>query len=244
MVVLVAGVLGLVVGSFLNVVIYRVPLGQSVAGPGSRCPGCGAKIRALDNVPLLSYGMLGGRCRDCGVRIPVSYPLVEAITGSLFAAAAYEFGPGLDLCAALVLLAALVALAAIDLRHRLLPNVIVLPAAVAGVALSTLGDPGDWWVNPASAATVGGGLFALAVVYAGGIGMGDVKMGAMLGAFLGPYAVAAVFVGALLGAVAGVLLMTLGRVGRRYPLPFGVFMAAGGALTLFFGRELWEVLKS
>jgi leader peptidase (prepilin peptidase)/N-methyltransferase len=238
--VLLAGVVGLVVGSFLNVVVCRVPLRQSVARPGSHCPDCGAKIRARDNVPLLSYALLGGCCRDCGVRISARYPLVETTTGALFAVASYEFGLGTDLVAALVLLAALVALAAIDLGHRLLPNVIVVPAALVGFALSALANPGGWWVYPVSAVAVGGGLFALAVIYAGGMGMGDVKMGAMLGMFLGPYAAIAVFFGAFLGAVAGGLLMALGRVGRRYPMPFGVFMAAGGVAALFFGQELWE----
>lgn len=240
MIFLLAGVLGLVVGSFLNVVIHRVPLRQSIVWPGSQCPGCGAKIRARDNVPLLSYALLGGRCRNCGARIAVRYPLVEGVTGALFAAAAYEFGLGVELLAALVLLSALVALAAIDLEHRLLPNAIVVPAAVAGFALSTLADPGVWWVYPASATAVGGGLFALAVVYAGGMGMGDVKMGAMLGMFLGPYAALAVFIGAFIGALTGGLLMALGKVGRRYPMPFGVFMAAGGVAALLFGDELWE----
>ena len=244
MTILLAGLVGLAVGSFLNVVVHRVPLRESVAWPRSRCPGCGAKIRARDNVPLLSYVLLGGRCRDCGARIPVRYPLVEAITGALFAVAAHEFGLGVDLVAALVLLAALVALAAIDLGHRLLPNAIVFPAAVVGFSLSALANPGGWWVYPASAVAVGGGLLALAVVYAGGMGMGDVKMGAMLGMFLGPYAALAVFVGAGLGALAGGLLVAIGRVGRRYPMPFGVFMSAGGIVALFFGRELWKAYTS
>lgn len=171
----------------------------------------------------------------------MKYPLIEATTSVLFAAAACEFGLSVDLVAALVLLAALVALAAIDLGHRLLPNAIVLPAAVVGFALSAIGNPGGWWVYPASAIAVGGGLFALAVIYTGGMGMGDVKMGAMLGMFLGPYAAIAIFFGTFVGAVAGGLLVTLGRVGRRYPMPFGAFMAAGGGVALFFGQELWEV---
>ena len=239
MTIFLAGLVGLLVGSFLNVVVHRVPLRQSVAWPGSRCPGCGVKIRARDNVPLLSYALLGGRCRDCGVCISVRYPLVEAATGTLFAVAAQEFGFGVDGVAALVLLAALVVLAAVDFGQRLLPNAVVLPAAAAGFALSALGNPGGWWVYPASAVAVGGGLLALAVVYAGGMGMGDVKMGAMLGMFLGPYAAFAVFFGALLGAVVGGLLVLFGRVGRHYPMPFGVFMSAGGVVALFFGQELW-----
>ena len=241
MIVLASGLLGMVIGSFLNVVIFRVPRRQSVVWPGSRCPACGAGIRAADNVPVLSYVLLGGRCRNCKTRIPVRYPVVEALTGTLFAAAAYEFGLGVDLLGALVLVAVLVALAAIDLEHRLLPNAIVAPAAVVGFALSVLADPGAWWVYPASAVAVGGGLFALAILYPGGMGMGDVKMGAMLGMFLGPYAALAVFLGALVGAVAGGLLMAVWKVGRRYPLPFGVFMAAGGVISLLFGAELWGI---
>jgi leader peptidase (prepilin peptidase)/N-methyltransferase len=167
--------------------------------------------------------------------------VVEVTTAALFAAAAYEFGPTVDLPRALVLVAVLVALAAIDLEHRLLPNVIVGPAAVAGFALSTLSNPGGWWVYPVSAVAVGGGLLALALFYPGGMGMGDVKMGAMLGVFLGPYAALAVFLGALLGAVAGGMLMLFWKVGRRYPLPFGVFMAAGGVVSLFFGPEIWGI---
>jgi len=236
---LVSGLFGLVVGSFLNVVVYRVPRRQSVVWPGSRCASCGAPIRARDNVPVLSYVLLGGRCRSCRARIPARYPLVEAATAALFAAAAYEFRLGVDLLGALVLVAVLVALAAIDLEHRLLPNVIVVPASVVGFVLSVLANPGGWWIYPASAVAVGGGLFALAVLYPGGMGMGDVKMGAMLGMFLGPYAALAVLIGALLGTVTGGLLMGLGKVGRRYPMPFGVFMAAGGVASLLFGPEVW-----
>ncbi len=146
MLVFAAGLFGLVIGSFLNVVVYRVPRHQSVAWPGSRCPFCGAQIRARDNVPVLSYVLLRGRCRDCKARIPVGYPVVEALTGALFAAAAYEFGLGVDLLGALVLFAVLVALAAIDLEHRLLSNAIVVPAAVVGFALSVLANPGGWWL--------------------------------------------------------------------------------------------------
>ena len=241
MIVLACGLLGLVIGSFLNVVIFRVPRRESVVWPGSRCPSCGAEIRAGDNVPVLSYVLLGGRCRNCKARIPLRYPVIEALTGGLFAAAAYEFGLGVGLLGALVLVAVLIALAAIDLEHRLLPNVIVAPAALVGCAFSILANPGGWWIYPVSAVAVGGALFALAILYPGGMGMGDVKMGAMLGMFLGPYAALAVFLGALLGAVSGGLLMVVWKVGRRYPMPFGVFMAAGGVIALLFGPDLWEI---
>jgi leader peptidase (prepilin peptidase)/N-methyltransferase len=239
LIVLAAGLLGLVVGSFLNVVIHRVPLRRSVLWPASHCPVCGESIKPIDNVPLLSYALLRGRCRNCQARISARYPLVEALTSALFAAAAYEFGLGLRLLSALVLICALIALAGIDFEHRLLPNVIVGPVSLVGFVLSVLENPQSGWLYPTSAFTVAGGLFALA--YPGGMGMGDVKMGGMLGAFLGPYAALAVFFGALCGAVVGGSLMALGRMGRQSPLPFGVFMALGGIVALFLGPRLWEV---
>jgi leader peptidase (prepilin peptidase)/N-methyltransferase len=240
---LTAGLLGLIAGSFLNVVIHRVPRRQSVVWPASHCPECGEPIRPRDNLPLVSYVLLRGRCRNCKARIALRYPVVEALTGSLFAAAAYEFGLGLGLLSALVLIATLIALAGIDLEHRLLPNVIVGPAALAGFTLSVLENPERWWVYLVSALAVGGGLFALAFAYRGGMGMGDVKMGGMLGAFLGPYAALAVFLGAFVGAITGGLLMAAGKMQRRQALPFGVFMAMGGIIVLFVGPELWELYR-
>ncbi len=243
MIVLFAGLIGLIVGSFLNVVIHRVPLRQSVVWPASRCPQCGEPIQPNDNVPLLSYVLLRGRCRNCKARIRLRYPLIEALTGALFAAAVYEFGLGLELISALVLIMTLIALAGIDLEHRLLPNVIVGPAALVGFALSVLESPAQWWLYLLSAVAVAGGLFALALARPGGMGMGDVKMGGMLGAFLGPYAALAVFLGALCGAITGGLLMAAGKMRRRHALPFGVFMALGGIVTLFAGEELWQLYK-
>jgi leader peptidase (prepilin peptidase) / N-methyltransferase len=241
LIVLVSGLLGLIAGSFLNVVIHRVPNRQSVVWPASRCPACGEPISPRDNVPLLSYLVLRGRCRSCKARISARYPLVEALTGVLFAGAAYEFGLGLDLLSALALILALIALAGTDLEHRLLPNAIVGPAALVGFTLSVLDSPERWWIYLVSALAVAGGLFALAIAYPGGMGMGDVKMGGMLGAFLGPYAALAVFLGALCGAVTGGLLMATGKMERRHALPFGVFMALGGIVTLFVGPELWSL---
>ncbi len=235
----VVGLFGLVVGSFLNVVIHRVPLGRSVAWPSSRCPFCGIPIRAFDNVPVLSYLVLRGRCRNCKADISPRYPLVEGLTGLLFGLAVHEFGLSLALVSALVLISVLVALAAIDLEHRLLPNAIVGPAAVVGFVLSVAGDPARWWVYLVSAFGVAAGLFALALAFPGGMGMGDVKMGGMLGAFLGPYAAPAVFLGALLGSIVGGLLIATGRVQRRNGLPFGVFLAVASVFTLFLGREVW-----
>jgi leader peptidase (prepilin peptidase) / N-methyltransferase len=228
-----------VVGSFLNVVIHRVPIRQSLAWPSSRCPSCGERIKSFDNLPVLAYLMLRGRCRSCKARISPRYPLVEALTGLLFALAAYEFGLSLALAWALVLISVLVALAGIDLEHRLLPNAIVVPAAVVGFSLSAVVDPDGWWIYLISAVAVAAGLFALALVYPGGMGMGDVKMGGMLGAFLGPYAALAVFIGALAGALVGGGLMVTGGIERGSALPFGVFLALAGVFTLFLGQDVW-----
>jgi len=241
MIILITVLFGLVVGSFLNVVIHRVPRRESIVWPASHCPHCGEPIQPRDNIPLISFLLLRGRCRNCKEPISVRYPVVEATTGLLFGVAAYVFGASLTLLPALVLISALVSLAVIDLEHGLLPNVIVGPAALVGLVLSILANPAGWWTYPLSAIAVGGALFVLVFVYPAGMGMGDVKMGGMLGAFLGPYAALAVFLGALLGAVTGGLLMAAGKMRRRSALPFGLFMAIGGIISLFVGPQLWEL---
>lgn len=234
-----AGLFGAVVGSFLNVVIHRVPRRESVVWPSSRCPSCGVAIRPADNIPLLSYLLLRGKCRNCGARISARYPLVEGLAALLFALCALQFGLSWRLVWALVLVGVLLALAGTDLEHRLLPNAIVLPATALGLVLSVALDPGRWWLYVLSAAGVAAALFSLVLAYPKGMGMGDVKMGGMLGVFLGPYAALAVFCGALLGTVVWVVLVALGRIGHRAALPFGTFLAVGGLFVMFFGPEVW-----
>src|SRR5215203_7181210 len=162
MIVLIAVLFGLVVGSFLKVVIHRVPRRESVVWPASHCPHCAEPIRPRDNVPLISYVLLRGRCRNCKEPISARYPAVEATTGLLFGAAAYEFGVSLALLHALVFISALISLAVIDLEHRLLPNVIIGPAALAGLILSILAHPAGWWTYPLSAVAVAVALLGLA----------------------------------------------------------------------------------
>ncbi len=234
----VAALFGLGVGSFLNVVIHRVPLRQSIVWPRSHCPTCGAPIKSFDNVPVLSYLLLRGKCRHCKARVSPRYPLVEGLTGFLFGLAVYEFGLSLALVPALVFIAVLIALAGTDLEHRLLPNAIVFPATLVGLVLSIAVDPTRWWVYVVSAVAIAAGLFALVFAYPRGMGMGDVKMGGMLGAYLGPYAALAVFIGALVGTLVGGVLMVMGRMGRRTALPFGVFLAVAGVLVLFVGEDI------
>ena len=196
--------------------------------------------RALDRARQTVRCWLRGRARRGGVRIPARYPLVEGLAALLFGAAALRFEDAWHLVLALSLIALSIALAFTDLEYRLLPNAIVGFGSLVGLILSVLAGPAAWWTYPLVSLAVAGFLFALASAYPGGMGMGDVKMGGMLGAFLGPYAALAVFVGRLCGVLTGGLLMMAGKMRRRSALPFGVFMAFGGVVALFVGPELWR----
>ncbi len=239
-----AGLIGLLVGSYLNVVIYRLPRRLSTVLPRSRCPACGTPIRPYDNVPILSFLLLRGRCRTCGVRFGWRYPLIEALTGALFVLSAVRFGPTLDAVVAAVFCSAMIALAGIDLEHYLLPDRITLPGIAVGLAVQPwLHGPG--LLSAAIGATAGAALLTLvwAIWYAirreHGLGFGDVKMIAMIGAFLGlPAMGVALFVAVLLGALVGVALLLLGRFGFRSKLAFGFFLALGAVIGLFFGDPL------
>ena len=239
-----AAALGLVVGSYLNVVIYRVPRDLSTIRPRSSCPACGTPIRALDNIPVVSYALLGGKCRSCKAPIPLRYPLVEAATGALFLASFLRFGPTLEALAAAVLCALLVALALIDVEHFLLPDVITLPGIAVGLAFSPWLS---WGGLKASllGALVGGGI--LLALWGGwyllrkeeGMGLGDVKMLAMVGAFLGVRGVLVTLLGgSILGSIVGLLLMSKSEAGLKSKLPFGTFLALGALLALFVGPNL------
>ena len=241
MVAVVVGLFGLVIGGFLDVLIHRGAICRTIVCPLSRCPACGERIKSFDNLPVLPYLILRRRCRNCKVRISPRYPLVEALTGKFFARVAYKFGLYLSLAWALVLTSVLVALAGTDLGHRPLPNAIVVPKTVVGLLLSAVVGPQGWWIYPLSAIAVAAGLFALALAYPGGIGQGDVKMGGMLGALLGPYAALVVFLGALLGALVGGVLKVSGAIACGSALPSGVFLALAGVCTLFLGQDVWDL---
>ena len=247
-----AGILGLLIGSFLNVVIHRVPLGESVVHPRSRCPGCGTELAPRDNVPVLSWVLLRGRCRTCGEPISPRYPLVELGTAVLFAAVAVWCGLSWALPAYLYLAAISVALSAIDLDVRRLPDKIVLPSYVVALVLLLLPSIAEGrWDAYLRAALTGVGLFAfyflLALIYPAGMGFGDVKLSGVLGIYLGWYswglAILATFVAFLLGAVVGVVVMVRTREGRRTKVPFGPFMLVGTFLALFVGQRVidWYV---
>ena len=242
----VAFVLGLVIGSFANVVIARLPAGQSVVSPPSRCPKCLTGIRWYDNIPLLSYALLRARCRNCGEPISLRYPAVELLTGLLFTGIVLRYGLTAEAGINLLLAGSLVIISFIDLDHRIIPNVISLPGMVVGLGLSFLpGYPAP--VDSVIGLLAGGGfLWAVAEGYLRltgreGMGFGDVKLLGMIGAFLGWQSLpVTVLFGSLTGAVAGVSYTALkGGDMRRFPVPFGPFLAAGALVHVFFG---WEII--
>jgi leader peptidase (prepilin peptidase)/N-methyltransferase len=239
-----AGLVGLVVGSYLNVLVHRLPLGRSTVRPRSRCPACGAAIRARDNLPILSWLLLGGRCRDCGARISPRYPLIEGATGGLFAGCMLRFGFTREAIAAAVLAALLVALAAIDFDHFLLPDKLTLPGIGLGLAAQWLVPSGSLIAGVRGALIGAGLLLAIAGAWellrgVEGMGLGDVKMLAMIGAFLGAGGVVVTLVfGTFAGSVVGLALVARRGGDLQAQLPFGVFLAAGGVVALFAGEPL------
>ncbi|HET9492007.1 MAG TPA: prepilin peptidase [Methylomirabilota bacterium] len=235
----VALVLGAVVGSFLNVVVVRIPRGQSLVRPPSHCGVCGKPIRWFDNIPLLSFLWLRGRCRLCQTRISWRYPVIEATTAILFALAAPRVGWGVELVGAWLFVAVLVAIAAIDLEHQVIPDSISLPAIAAGLALSFV-TPSRVWVDSLLGITVGAGIpFAVIILSRGGMGGGDMRLGALIGAFLGwQLALLSLFMAVLLGGVVATALLVAGRKGRKDRIPFGPFLAGSGVICLLWGNAL------
>jgi leader peptidase (prepilin peptidase)/N-methyltransferase len=227
----------LAVGSFLNVVASRLPLGRSVSTPRSACPHCGAEIRARDNVPLLSYVLLRGRCRDCKAPIGWRYPAVELATALLGAGCFAAFGFSLHALAAALFCVALVAISAIDIERRIVPNRIVLPATVVVLALMLAWQPSvEWPVAGFGAALF---LFLAALAYPAGMGMGDVKLALLLGVAVGRNVPVAVMAGMLAALVpSAVLFVRHGKAARKMGIPFAPFLAFGGVVALFAGDTL------
>jgi leader peptidase (prepilin peptidase) / N-methyltransferase len=238
-----AGVFGAVIGSFLNVVVYRLPIGQSIVTPPSKCPQCGERLRWFDNVPIFGWLLLGGRCRNCRNRISIQYPAVELITAVLFVLVVWVTPPGPLLVTRLLLVCILIVLFGIDLEHQILPNSITLPGIVAGVLLSTIAPPG---LRDALIGVVLGGAILYAIAWGyylwrreEGLGMGDVKMLAMVGAFLGWKAVLVTLVlSSFSGAVIGMALIASQRGNMKLALPFGTFLALGALVAMFVGEPL------
>jgi leader peptidase (prepilin peptidase)/N-methyltransferase len=248
--VILTAALGLAVGSFLNVVIWRVPRGESVVRPPSHCPGCDRPIRPRDNVPVLSWLLLRGKCRDCGEPISIRYPLVELGTAVLFAVLTLSIGFEAELPAFLYLGAIGVALAMIDIDVKRLPNAIVLPSyPVAAVLLTVAAAVEGQWEDLLRAGLGMVALYAfyflLALVYPAGMGFGDVKLAGLLGLFLGWLGWAEVvtggFLGFLFGGVVGGGLVLVRRAGRKSMLPFGPFMLAGALVAILWGGALADL---
>jgi leader peptidase (prepilin peptidase) / N-methyltransferase len=236
--VVVVGLFGLALGSFLNVVIARVPAGGSLLHPGSACPGCSAPLAWYDNIPVLSFVALRGQCRACGMRISWRYPIVEVITASALVLSYAAFGPSAGFLIGCVLLPALIAMTAIDLQHQMIPDAITLPGIPVGLLIN-LATGRISWVDSGIGILLGGGLFLVIIVASrGGMGGGDLKLGAMLGAFLGWKALLfALFVAIVLGGAIGAVLLATGVRGRKDPIPFGPFLAVGGVMALFWGEQ-------
>lgn len=252
-VVVVTTVLGLLIGSFLNVVVWRVPRGESVAHPPSACPSCGHRIRSRDNVPVVSWLLLRGRCRDCGALIAKRYPLVEAGTAVLFGLTAWFTGASWTLPALLYLVAIAVALTLIDLDVFRLPDAIVLPSYVVGAALLLLADlapDGSLDVDAAIRALVGAAaMFAFYfLLMLRGMGFGDVKLAGLLGLYLGWFGWGALVVGAfgafLLGGLFSIGLLIGRRAGRKSRVPFGPWMISGAIVGVVVGEPIWSAYLS
>src|SRR5215212_1355186 len=242
--VVVTGLFGAVIGSFLNVVAHRVPLGESLVSPGSHCPHCDAPVKPYDNVPVLSWLLLRGRCRNCGEGISARYPLVELATALVFAAVVAARGFDDDLVLELPFVALLIALAAIDFDHRLLPNKIVYPMAVYGVIATVLVDQGDLVENLAAGAGAFVFLLVAVLAYPRGMGMGDVKLAGAMGLYLGLSVIPALLVAFLSGTVVGVFIIAReGAQGRKKAVPFGVFLALGGIVGVLAGPELIDLYR-
>ncbi|GAB4255149.1 MAG: A24 family peptidase [Acidobacteriota bacterium] len=251
---------GLVVGSFLNVCIYRLPRGISIVFPGSRCPHCGRKIRPWENVPVLSFLLLRGRCAGCGMPISWRYPAVELLTALLFLALYHRFGWSPALPVNMILVSSLIVLTIVDLTHRILPDVVTLGGTVVGILVSPwqaaefFALPGSWspggeMVNHVTQSLLGvlfgaGFLWLVARLYRAirgveGMGMGDIKMMAMVGAFLGwQLCWLTILLGSFLGALVGGLYIWLSGQGRRYELPFGTFLGIAALACVFLGPQL------
>jgi leader peptidase (prepilin peptidase) / N-methyltransferase len=234
---------GMLAGSFATVLAHRVPRGEDWVTGRSRCPGCGATVAAYDNVPVLSWLFLRGRCRSCGERISARYPLAELAMALLFALTTLILGTddlgelalGITFCALLVIVTLT------DLEQRVIPNVVLLAGAVIGIGIVAATDPGSFAQRGLAAAGAGGFLLFFALAYPRGMGMGDVKLAAVMGLFLGRAVVPALLVAVLVGAAVGLILLALhGSEARKRAVPFGPFLALGGVVGLWAGNELLD----
>jgi len=231
--------LGIIIGSFLNVVIYRLPEGKSIIYPPSHCPKCNKRLKMIDLIPVLSYLSTRGKCRYCREKISFQYPFVELLTAFLFLGAYLKFGFSFELLFMLLLLSFLVVISFIDYKYMIIPNVITYSGVVIGLLYAIIFD----YITIINSLL---GIFIpslllliIALIFKGGMGMGDVKLVAMLGAFLGyKYTLASIFIGSIFGSIIGLTLMSFGVLKKKSRIPFGPFICLGAVLMIFFGDYL------
>jgi leader peptidase (prepilin peptidase) / N-methyltransferase len=241
----VVAAVGALLGSFLNVVIWRLPRGESLVTPGSHCPSCDAPVKPYDNVPILSWVLLRGRCRNCGAPISPRYPIVELITAVCFGAVVAARGFDADLWLELPFVACLIALAGIDLDHKLLPNKIVYPMAAYGLAISLVVATDDFPEHLIAGAGAFAFLLIAVLAYPAGMGMGDVKLAGAMGLYLGVSVIPALLAAFLTGTLFGLAVIAReGAAARKKAVPFGVFLAIGGLVGVLAGPELIDVYES
>ncbi len=241
-----AGVLGAIVGSFLNVVAYRLPRRESLISPASHCPRCGTPLKPYDNVPIVSWLLLRGHCRSCGEPISARYPLVEALTAALCVGAVLTHSSAAGTALSIVLILLIVPAALIDLEHRIIPNLITATGAVLALAIGLALDPGGQPERLIAGAAAGGFLLAAALAYPAGMGMGDVKLAGMMGLFLGASVAPAVLIALLTGVGVGAVVIARkgSRAGRKTAVPFGPFLAVGALTAIFAGQQLVDLYST
>lgn len=246
---LIIALIGALIGSFLNVCIYRIPRNLSIITPSSRCPACNTPIKPYDNIPVLSYILLGGKCRICGARIAFRYPFVELLNAALYVLTFYRFGFEWHTIIFALLCSALIAITFIDLDFQIIPDVITIPGIIIGIVSGSLLMPDPFvrhsplgFTSSAAGLLLGGGLFyAIAILSRGGMGGGDIKMMTMVGALMGWKSVfLTIFLGSFMGAIFGIFLMIARGKGRKTRIPFGPFLAFGTLVTMFFGQEIFS----
>lgn len=232
-------VLGSIIGSFLNVCIYRIPNGESIILPSSHCPHCKGNIRFYDNIPIINFIILGGKCRQCNGPISWRYPVVEFLNGTGYFFILWRFGLTTEAVIYSLLFSALVVITFIDLDHQIIPDLITLPGIPIGFLLASTVLPAGVKNSLVGILLGGGLLYLVAFVSRGGMGGGDIKLMAMVGAFLGWKAVLlTIFIGSLLGSIVGIFLMVFKGKGRKHPVPFGPFLSLGTIVSIFWGKEI------
>ena len=238
-----AGLLGTIMGSFLNVVVYRLPRHESLITPASHCPGCGTPVKPYDNIPVLSCLLLKGHCRSCGTAISVRYPLVEAATGLLCLGAVLTHDSAADIALSIGLILMVVPAALIDLECRIIPNKITILGAVSAIAIGLALDPSGEPGRLIAGAAAGGFLLLAALAYPGGMGMGDVKLAGMMGLFLGAAVAPAILIALLTGTAVGAVIIARkgAKEGRKTAVPFGPFLAIGALVAVFAGQQMVDV---